>query len=130
MKRLYITEFDFGGADGNSFMQFSESMFPNFTQRGQMHVSLFNPLLASIGNRSLLSDGLLGVVADDAPVPTSTVVLFQEIAGAYVEVGRQLSSDGSWSFNTLGKDAVIAVSLKEGYNAGVVSGLIPGVADE
>lgn len=130
MKRLYITEFDFGLDEGNSFMQFSESMFPYTVLRGQVHVSMFGPMLASIGNRSMASDGLLGVVADDAPVPTSTVVLFQEIAGAYVEVGRQLSSDGSWSFNTLGKDAVIAVALKEGYNAGVVSGLIPGVADE
>lgn len=126
MKRLYITEVDFGGKNGNSFMQFPESMFPNITQRGQVHVSLFNPLLASIGNRSLASDGLLGVIADDAPAPQSTVVLLQEISGAYVEVGRQLSADGSWSFNTLGKEQTIAIALKDGYNAGVVSGLAPG----
>lgn len=130
MKRLYITEFSFGLSETNSFMHFPASMFPNITQRGQMHVSLFNPLLASIGNRTLASDGLLGVVADDVPAPASTVVLFQEIAGAYVEVGRQLSTDGSWGFSTLGQGPTLAVALKQGYNAGIISGLLPGMADE
>lgn len=130
MKRLYITEVDFGLGEGNSFMQFSGAMFPNTTKRGQVHVSLFSPLLTGIGNCTLASDGLLGVIAEDVPAPESTVILLQEVSGVFVEVGRQTSTDGSWEFNTLGNGETIAIALKDGYNAGIVSGLIPGIADE
>ncbi|WP_143222703.1 hypothetical protein [Acinetobacter sp. ANC 4218] len=99
-------------------------------KRGNIFAALYSHILESAGTLELSSDGLLGVVADDAPAAESTVVLFQEISGVYVEVGRQKSSDGSWGFSTLGQGPTLAVALKQGYNAGIVSGLLPGVADE
>lgn len=130
MKRLYITDFDWGDNYTNSFLQFSSNMFPDLKKRGNLHVSLFAPALKKIGSYSLQSDGLLGVIAEDVPAPESTVILLQEVSGVFVEVGRQTSTDGSWEFNTLGNGETIAIALKDGYNAGIVSGLIPGIADE
>ena len=131
MQRLHCIDFFPQGTAGNSFLQFPQGEFEKYSlKRGNVLGSHYASLFERAGTLSLHSDGLLGVVADDAPAPASTVVLFQEISGVYVEVGRQKSTDGSWGFKTLGQGPTIAIALKQGYNAGIVSGLLPGTADE
>lgn len=81
-------------------------------------------LLNSISKKRLKSDGLKGIVDGEIPVSAKVIVL-QEINGFYTEVGRTNSSDGSWEINNLSKKTSIAIALKEGYNAGISSGLLP-----
>lgn len=131
MQRLHCIDFHWQESGGNSFLTFPDSELEKYSlKRGSVLGSHYSSLFERAGALSLSSDGLLGVVAEDAPAPESTVVLFQEISGVYVEVGRQKSSDGSWGFKTLGQGPTLAVALKQGYNAGIVSGLFPGIADE
>ena len=123
MKRLYVIEGNYGGQTPllnlTGLEEYSQ-------KRGNILASIYSSILADNGYGQLSSDGLRGVIADGVPAPQSTVILLQEVSGVYTEVGRKLSTDGSWSFDTLSKVPTIAVALLEGYNAGIVSGLNPG----
>jgi hypothetical protein len=76
------------------------------------------------GNHRIASDGLQGVIADDLPVG-ATVILLQQHQGVLVEVGRTISADGSYNFNDVGNKPTYAVAVKDGYNAGIVAGILP-----
>lgn len=76
------------------------------------------------GNRRIASDGLQGVIADDLPVG-ATVILLQQHQGVLVEVGRTVSLDGSYSFNDVANKPTFALAVKDGYNAGIVAGILP-----
>lgn len=72
----------------------------------------------------LASDGYEGIVADNLP-SDGTVIVFQVIGDRYVEVGRTETTTGEWQVTNLRPSQSLAVAIKEGYNAGIVGGLIP-----
>lgn len=80
--------------------------------------------LQALSHKRLKSDGLSGIVDGNSPV-SGKVVVIQEINGLYTEVGRAVTSDGSWEIKQLTNKSCIAIALKDNYNAGVVSGLLP-----
>lgn len=80
--------------------------------------------LNALSNKRLKSDGLSGIVDGSTPVSGKVVVL-QKVNGLYIEVGRAVTTDGSWEVKQLPNKPSIAIALKDNYNAGVVSGLLP-----
>ena len=89
-----------------------------------VHTSVPTIHLNALSSKRLKSDGLSGIVDGSTPVSGDVVVL-QKINGLYVELGSAVTADGSWEINHLPERESIAIALKEGYNAGVVSGLLP-----
>ncbi|WP_336020668.1 hypothetical protein [Acinetobacter bereziniae] len=84
----------------------------------------FLHLIQSQGNKQISSNGLMGVVADGVPV-SAKVVLIQEIDGLLFEVGSTLTEDGAWNVKQLNDLSTICIAIKEGYNTGTVSQVIP-----
>jgi hypothetical protein len=84
----------------------------------------FLHLIQSQGNKQISSNGLMGVVADGVPV-SAKVVLIQEIDGLLFEVGSTLTEDGAWNVKQLNDFNTICIAIKEGYNSGTVSQVIP-----
>ena len=72
----------------------------------------------------LASDGYEGIVADNLP-SDGTVVILQVLGDRYMEVGRAATTTGEWQITNLRPSQSLAVAIKEGYNAGIVGGLIP-----
>lgn len=72
----------------------------------------------------LASDGYEGIVADNLP-SDGTVVILQVHGDRYMEVGRAATTTGEWQITNLRPSQSLAVAIKEGYNAGIVGGLIP-----
>lgn len=76
------------------------------------------------GALRMASDGLQGVIADGIPT-SATVVLIQEHQGHFIEVGRMVTSDGSWNISGLQDKPTHAIALKPGFNAGITAYITP-----
>lgn len=76
------------------------------------------------GKHRLASDGLLGAIVDGAPA-SATILVLQEHNGVYVEVGRVVTEDGSYDFNTLADRLTHVVAFKDGFNAGITANISP-----
>ncbi|MFW1993723.1 hypothetical protein ACG904_02020 [Acinetobacter guillouiae] len=74
----------------------------------------------------LTSDGHNGIIAQDLPID-GRVIILQIVGDRYMQVGSTDTVTGEWSISNLRNSESIAIAFKEGYNAGIVSGIVPEV---